>query len=223
MTHHNHNSQNNKKVPWVPILIITLAVLALGYFLFKSQPANPGSQANSQANTDLHGHSGTGSTDSSVLNSLVGKPLPDIKLADKDGKNYTAGDFKGKATILFFNEGLMCYPACWNQMASFGTDQRFNTDKIQAVSVVVDPAKDWQKAIDKMPDLAKSATLFDAGGATSRSLGLLNLPSSMHKGSLPGHTYIVLDKDGIVRYVNDDPNMALANEALISKISEFQN
>jgi hypothetical protein len=164
-------NQNNKKTPWIPILIITVAVLALGYFLFKSSPQN----SNSQANTDMHGHSGTGTTDSSVLNALIDKPMPDIKLADKDGKTYTGDSFKGKNTVLFFSEGLMCYPACWNQIASFGADQRFNTDQVQAVSVVVDSPSDWQKALSKMPDLAKSATLFDAGGNASRQLRLLSL------------------------------------------------
>lgn len=207
-------NQNNKKFPLVPILIITVAVLALGYFLFKSSPQN----GNSQTSGDpMH----SGSSDNTTLNSWIDKPMPGIQLADKDGKTYTADSFKGKATVLFFSEGLMCYPACWNQIAQFGTDQRFNTDNVQAISVVVDSASEWQKAISKMPDLAKASTLFDAGGNASRQLGLLSLPSSMHKGSLPGHTYIVLDKDGIVRYVNDDPNMAIANDTLIKKIAEF--
>lgn len=210
----NHNHQNNKKTPWVPILIITLAVLVLGYLLFKSSPQNSNNQT---ATGSMHG----GSSDSTALNSWIGKPMPGIQLTDKDGKTYTADSFKGKSTVLFFSEGLMCYPACWNQIAQFGTDQRFNTGQVQAISVVVDSASEWQKAISKMPDLAKASTLFDNGGNASRQLGLLSLPSSMHKGSLPGHTYIVLDKDGIVRYVNDDPNMAIANDTLMNKIAEF--
>ena len=159
---------------------------------------------------------------SDALNALVGKSMPDIQLSDKDGKVYTAADFKGKSTILFFNEGLMCYPACWNQIASFGSDERFNSDQIQAISIVVDPAKDWERAISQMPQLAKATTMFDSGANASRELGLLTLASSMHRGSLPGHTYIVLDKDAVVRYVLDDPNMAIANDMLFSKIGELK-
>ena len=103
-------------------------------------------------------------------------------------------------------------------MAAFGSDQRFNSEQIQAISVVVDSAKDWQTAIAKMPELAKATTMFDTGAAVSRQLGLLTTVSSMHKGSLPGHTYVVIDKDGIVRYVFDDPNMAIANDMLFTKI-----
>ncbi len=212
-------NQNNKKVPSIVfVLIISLAAVALGYLLFKGSPQDASNQS---ASDNMHGGSPDNTTDT-ALNGLLGKPMPDIQLADKDGKTYTADNFKGKNTVLFFNEGLMCYPACWDQIAAFGNDPRFNTDEAQAISVVADSSRDWQKAIDKMPDLAKTATLFDKGAAASRRLGLLSLPSSMHKGSLPGHTYILFDKEGIIRYVNDDPNMALANDLLVNKIAELK-
>lgn len=215
---------NNKKLPVMTIVIVSVVVLALGYYLFKSSPDN--SQAkqnvtnNANANMDsMHGGGATANSD--ALNSLVGKPIPDIQLADKDGKIYTGAAFKGKTTVLFFNEGLMCYPACWNQMASFGSDARFNSDTIQAISVVTDTAKDWQTAIAKMPQLAKANTMFDVGASASKQLGMLTTASSMHRGSLPGHTYVVIDKEGIVRYVFDDPNMAIANNMLFTKIGEL--
>ncbi len=212
-------NNNNKKSFTVAFAVISAAVLILGYFLYKSSPQN---QNQSVTNTDDH-HDGSAITvNSDALNALVGKPMPDIQLSDKDGKIYTVVDFKGKNTVLFFNEGLMCYPACWNQIASFGSDERFNSNQIQAISVVVDPAKDWQRAITQMPQLAKATTMFDVNATASRELGLLTLASSMHRGSLPGHTYIVLDQNAIVRYVLDDPNMAIANNMLFSKIGELK-
>ncbi len=206
----------NKKTPWLKIVITVVVVLGLGYFLVKS---SPNSTNQTSAVDNMHGS--TGAPNTAQLNSLVGKPMPDIQLSDKDGRVFTVADFKGKNTILFFNEGLMCYPACWNQMVAFGSDQRFNGDQIQAISVVVDSAKDWQTAIAKMPQLAKATTMFDANANASRQLGLLTTNSSMHRGSLPGHTYVVVDKDGIVKYVYDDPNMAIANDMLFAKIEEL--
>ena len=198
--------------------VITLAIVGgVGYFLFKTSPQSI-SQTSSQetGNFDsMHGNAGS-------LDSLIGKPLPEMRLVDKDGNVYTAESFKGKTNVLFFNEGLMCYPACWNQIASFGSDARFNNSQVQATSVLVDPSKDWQTAVAQMPELAKSKTLFDAGATVSGSLGLLTLPSSMHRGSLPGHTYIVVDKDGIVRYVFDDPSMGIANDMLAAKIAQLK-
>jgi peroxiredoxin Q/BCP len=214
---------NNKNSSIVTIVVVAIVVLMFGYFLFKSSPDNPQKNQNSNAtNTDnMHGGSQM-AVNSDALNALVGNPAPDIQLSDKDGKIYTALDFKGKNTVLFFNEGLMCYPACWNQMAAFGSDARFNSDQIQAISVVVDSATDWETAIAKMPQLAKATTMFDTNANTSRKLSILTTASSMHRGSLPGHTYIVIDKEGIIRYVFDDPNMAIANDMLFTKIGELK-
>ena len=218
-----NKNNNDKKMPVVTIVVVSIAVLALGYFLFKSSPDNSANSAriNQTASTDDHHGGSPMAANSDQLNALVGKPMPDIELKDKDGKTYTAADLKGKNIVLFFNEGLMCYPACWNQIASFGSDERFNSGDIQAISVVVDSANDWKTAIAKMPQLAKANTMFDTGASTSRQLGMLTTASSMHRGSLPGHTYVVIDKEGIVRYVFDDPNMAMANDMLFGKIGEL--
>ena len=216
------NNNNNEKYPAVTMVVVSVAVLALGYFLFKTSPgsSNVTPSQNSSSMNNMHSQSST-SAGNSQLNSLLDKPIPDIQLSDKEGKTYTATDFKGKYTILFFNEGLMCYPGCWNQIASFGSDERFNSDQIQAISVVVDSPRDWQTAINKMPQLAKATMMFDANADTSRKLGMLTTASQMMGGTLPGHTYVVLDKDGIVRFVFDDPNMAIANEMLFNKIGEL--
>jgi len=157
-----------------------------------------------------------------LLDNLVGKPVPEFALTDREGKIYSPENLKGKNYVLFFNEGLMCYPACWSQMAEFGTDARFNKDDLQAFSVVVDAKSDWQYAIEKMPDLARAKVLFDSGAVVSREFNVLTVNSSMHYGSMPGHTYIVVDKNGVVRYVYDDPTMALNNDMLFNKISEFK-
>ena len=210
----------NQKTPWLTITIVVIVVLGIGYFLVKTSP-NSANINKTSAMDSMHGSPGAPNT--AQLNALVDKPIPAIQLTDKDGKTYSSADFKGKYTVLFFNEGLMCYPACWNQMASFGSDQRFNSDQIQAISVVVDSANDWKTAIAKMPELAKATTMFDSGANASRQLGMLTTNSSMHRGSLPGHTYVVVDKDGIVRFVFDDPNMAIANDMLFGKIGALNS
>lgn len=195
-----------------------LAALVLAFFLSRSAPENTSQNV---ASDGMHGAQ-QGAPTSALLNSLVGQPMPDIKLFDKDGKAYSAADWKGKTTVLFFNEGLMCYPACWNQIAAFGADPKFNSEDVQAISVVVDPASQWQKAIAQMPELAKANTMFDVNAEASKRLGMVTTMSSMHRGQLPGHTYLIIDKNGIVRFVRDDPNMAIANDMIFGKISELR-
>lgn len=50
---------------------------------------------------------------------------------------------------------------------------------------------------------------------------MLKTSSSMHYGSLPGHTYVIIDKEGMVRHVFDDPNMSIHNDQLVAEISKF--
>lgn len=194
----------NNNTTYIIIGIVAIAAFALGAAFSKTE--------------NLEQNRGQ---DASNENSLVGKLLPDVALFDKDGKVYDLSAFKGKNVVLFFNEGLMCYPACWNQIVAFGADLRFNSSDTAAVSVVVDSPQDWQRAVAKMPDLAKAFTLFDTNANTSRRLGLLSAGSSMHAGQLPGHSYVLIDKTGMVREVFDDPGMGINNDKIMEKFSKF--
>lgn len=151
---------------------------------------------------------------------MIGKPAPDFAFKDRNGKLYAPAALAGKNVILFFNEGLMCYPACWNQIASFAKDERFQKNDTEVISVVTDPLWEWQKAVAKMPGLAAATVVFDTGAAYSKSFGVLDLPSSMHKGALPGHSYVIIDKQGIVKTAFDDPVMAINNDKLIQMLSQ---
>src|SRR3989338_11082576 len=58
----------------------------------------------------------------------VGQNAPDFSLESIEGATAKLSDYKGKNVVLFFTEGSMCYPACWDQMSSFGNDERFNNE-----------------------------------------------------------------------------------------------
>ncbi len=161
-------------------------------------------------------------TPNDSLSAMVGKPAPDFSLKDQSGKLLTLSYMIGKKNvILFFNEGIMCYPACWNQIAALGTDKALNNDKTITASVVVDTPDNWTAAIKKMPDLGKETLLFDSSKAVSMKYGMLNLDSSMHKGSTPGHTYIIIDQKGIVRYAKDDTAMGINNDMLVNEAAKL--
>src|SRR3989344_5202591 len=152
----------------------------------------------------------------------VGQKAPDFELESIDGTTVKLSDYFGKNIVLFFNEGSMCYPACWNQMAELGNDSRFDIENVVAFSVVTDPKDQWLDIVSKSANLAKSKIIFDTARSVSKAYDVLNLNSSMHPGSLPGHTYFVIDKEGIIRFTLDDPNMALANNKLIEEIKKLE-
>jgi len=152
---------------------------------------------------------------------LIGKPASGLTLTDMNGNTYTEESFRGKNAVFFFNEGLMCYPACWNQVVALAQDTRFQENDVRVVSVVVDSPEDWRRFLAKAPQLDETNIMFDKNGSVSKALGMLKAASSMHAGSFPGHTYVVLDKEGIVRHVFDDPSMAIHNDQLINEIDKL--
>ncbi len=155
----------------------------------------------------------------SDIQALVGKPAPQFSLQDVHGNTYTNDSLKGKNVVLFFNEGIMCYPACWNQMAAL--PELDGSDTV-ALSVVIDQPSEWASAIRQMPQLASATVLFDTDKAVSNEYGMLTVNSSMHYGSYPGHTFVVIDKQGIVRWVYDDPAMGIDNEKIASEFATLR-
>ena len=155
------------------------------------------------------------------LDAMVGKLAPEFSLSSYDGKQFILSQQRGKKVILFFNEGIMCYPACWNQMAALGSDPKLNSDQVVSVSIVNDQAEEWMQAVEKMPELGKGTILLDTDKKISQMYDMLNLSSSMHKGGMPGHTYLILDEQGIVRYTLDDPQMGIQNEVLVTELTKI--
>lgn len=188
-------------------IVITLVVGAFMAFLVFGEKKTPGSTA--------------ALPPAGNFSTLVGKPAPNFSLQSLDGKTYSLSQWRGKKVVLFFNEGIMCYPACWNQMATLGTDQGLNNDLVVSASIVPDAQSDWTDAMHKMPELAKGTILLDSNTTTSSSYGVLSLPSSMHRGMKPGHTYVIIDQNGIVRYTKDDPNMGINNTTLKQEVNKL--
>lgn len=149
----------------------------------------------------------------------VGQKAPDFTLPDMEGNQVALSSLLGKNVILFFNEGLMCYPACLDQVVEL---DKLNTDNTVAYSIVVDSSKQWVDAQKDLPYLKGAKVLFDAGARVSRQYDTLTLDSSMHRGMFPGHTYYLIDKEGIVRYTLDDPYMGNRNKELTAELAKLQ-
>lgn len=183
------------------------------------QQASQQVQSAQDESTASH-HGGSNLENATIFNSLVGKPAPDFTLDTYEGDKITLSSLKGENVILFFNEGLMCYPACWNQITAFGKDSKLQS-KAVILNITVDPKSDWKSAIDKMPELAQATVLFDSAREVSQKYGVLALPSSMHKGQFPGHSYVIINKEGIVKFAQDDAQMAVRNQELSQELDKI--
>jgi len=199
------------------ITSVSIAVIVIG----GSYLVNRGGSTPVDNTAGIDSMHGGAAVYSELPSNLVGQPAPAFSLQDVNGKEFSTQNLKGKNIVLFFNEGLMCYPACWNQIVALATDSRFNSADTVAFSVVIDPVSDWQSAIRKMPDLGKATVLFDNDKSVSQAFGMLTVKSSMHYGSYPGHSFVLIDKKGIVRFIFDDPNMGIDNERVAAELQKF--
>ena len=208
---------NSRKV----VILVTAVLVVVGGSIVLSKSLSKREKPSDQNQQDHLSHHAPQKADSTAFSALVGKEAPDFTLKTYDGQEIKLSDYKGKKVVLFFNEGLMCYPACWNQISAFGKDQAFNNNDTVTLNIVVDPKDQWKQAVDKMPELAQATVLLDENRQVSNLYSVLSLPSSMHKGQMPGHTYLIVDKEGIVTYVFDDPQMAVRNEDLKAQIEKL--
>ena len=71
-----------------------------------------------------------------------------------------------------------------------------------------------------MDGIDKANIVFDKGGQISKVFGMMSVASSMRQGTSPGHTYVIIDKQGVVRYVYDDPSMAVRNDQIASELAK---
>ncbi len=132
----------------------------------------------------------------------VGDHAPDFSLVDANrGETLSLEQLRGRSRVLlFFFEGIMCQP-CWDQLRDFErVDEEFRKLGIEVVGVTVDPlrplaAKTRQEGLG-LP------VLFDGGARVSRQYDTLAF-GSMHPGQRPGHTFILVGREGTVLWRQD--------------------
>ncbi len=144
---------------------------------------------------------------------LVGREAPDFTLPTTDGRQVKLADFRGeKNVLLFFNEGLGCAP-CWQQARLLQDNlEAFTALDTEVFTVMVDP-----------PDLlAREAgrwgltlpILVDQSTEVSQAYNALG---GMHANK-PNHTFILVDKGGVVRWDQDYASMWVENEVVVEQV-----
>lgn len=150
----------------------------------------------------------------------AGSVAPDFSLYDTAGGRFTLSDYKGKSNVmLFFNEGLACSP-CLQQMQALDQLNPQLTDmNITVASVTTDSMSQlssWAQASGPKD----SKVLSDQSLAVSQSYDMLG--NSMHAGQVPGHTFMLINKSGMVVWRHDyyPPSMYVPNDQLLSDIKQ---
>lgn len=134
--------------------------------------------------------------------SLIGTQAPGFSLKSTDGQRVSLKDFKGKKPVLlYFSEGAGCQ-ACIVQMASIEQEAaQFKQANITVVPIVMDSRETIKQAM-KLYGVV-TPFLLDDGTVSS---AYKTLGKGMHS-DLPGHEFILVDKQGVIRWDKNYQNM----------------
>lgn len=134
--------------------------------------------------------------------SLIGTQAPGFSLKSTDGQRVSLKDFKGKKPVLlYFSEGAGCQ-ACIVQMASIEQEAaQFKQANITVVPIVMDSRETIKQAMKQYGVV--TPFLLDDGTVSS---AYKTLGKGMHS-DLPGHEFILVDKQGVIRWDKNYQNM----------------
>jgi peroxiredoxin len=149
---------------------------------------------------------------SQPTSSSATRVAPDFTLTDTTGAEVSLADFRGRAVVLYFNEGAGC-GSCLVQMTAIEQEQAdFDAAGITLLPIVMNTRD--QITQDMRTYRTTTPFLLD-DGTVSRAYGTLG--NGMHAG-LPGHSFVLVDGDGEQRWKGEFPSMWLAPDQLLEHV-----
>ena len=140
------------------------------------------------------------------------RPAPDFTLTDTSGATVHLADLHGRNVVLYFNEGAGCQ-SCLLQMVDIERNAgRFAAADITVLPIVMNTAD--QIRADMAANGVRTPFLLD-DGTVSAAYGTLG--KGMHAG-LPGHSFVLIDRDGVQRWYGEYPSMYLPAAELLEQV-----
>ncbi len=136
---------------------------------------------------------------------------PEFTLPTTASTSVSLSDYRGKPVVLYFNEGAGC-GSCTQQMAAIEKDADFAKSGIVVLPIVMNTAAEIQPDMDRFG--VTTPYLLD-DGTVSKAFGALD--KGMHKG-LPGHGFVLIDKEGRQRWQGNYPSMWLDPARLLNEV-----
>ncbi len=151
----------------------------------------------------------------------VGRAAPDFTLASANtGGSFTLSSEKGQTNVLlFFNEGLSCSP-CLVQMRQLDTDAaRFQSLNVQVVSITGDTLASMTSWAQNS-QVAHTPVLADPTLTVSNNYDTTSAAVSMMPGTAPGHTFILVNLQGVVLWRADygPSNMSVPDSDILQAV-----
>lgn len=138
-------------------------------------------------------------------------PAPTFTLPDTSGGQVDLAALRGRNVILYFSEGAGCQ-SCLLQMDQIEKRRaQFDAANITVLPIVMN-TKD-QIAADMAANGVATPFLLD-DGSVSAAYGTIG--RGMHAG-LPGHSFVVIDANGMKRWYGEYPSMWLDPVELLAR------
>ena len=144
--------------------------------------------------------------------SAAARTAPDFTLTDTGGTEHTLVAHRGENVLLYFNEGAGCQ-SCLVQMGEIEKqDKAFAELDVTVLPIVMNSRE--QILADMELNGVRTPFLLD-DGTVSKAYDTLG--RGMHAG-LPGHSFVLIDKEGVQRWFGEYPSMWLAPEDLLEEV-----
>jgi peroxiredoxin len=144
--------------------------------------------------------------------STAARMAPGFTLADTAGKQVNLASYRGHNVVLYFSEGAGC-GSCLQQMGAIEKDKTaFDAAGVTVLPIVMNTRDQIMR--DMTTYGVTTPFLLDAG-TVSRAYGTIG--RGMHEG-LPGHSFVLIDKNGTQRWYGEYPSMFLSPKDLLTQI-----
>lgn len=133
-----------------------------------------------------------------------------FELPSTDGTTVSLADHRGHNVLLYFNEGVGC-DACFYQQARIEAEQqRFDDAGLVVLPVVVNPAQQVAPELERFG--LTTPYLIDADRRVSAAYDTIGRG---HHADLPGHSFVLVDGNGRLRWRLDEPSMFVEPQRLV--------
>ncbi|GAA1129793.1 peroxiredoxin family protein [Nocardioides aquiterrae] len=140
------------------------------------------------------------------------RTAPEFTLTDTGGSKHTLAQHRGENVLLYFSEGAGCQ-SCIVQMGEI-EKQAAAFEKIDVTVLPIVMNTREQITADMTANGVTTPFLLD-DGTVSEAYGTLG--KGMHAG-LPGHSFVLIDRQGRQRWYGEYPSMWLAPQDLLDEI-----